>query len=241
VLTSRLAPGEHIRVLKLVSVLAIGLGSAYVAYAQASPYTFYACLRGTGALVKVSITGAPTCRAGQTLATWNQVGPPGPGGPGRADRSRRADGPHRSRGPAGISTATLGFTTAPVGLLDGGGFGEVLSKPLPAGSWAIGAADCPPPRGPLGEWTASWSSTGVAPDHVHAPALRRRRSGVLPTEHFERPVDGERWHPAGIGRVGIRDPRIPAAQQVGAVVQGVAGGHLPAVPRPGIWRVVTFQ
>ena len=65
----------------------------------------------------------------------------------------------------------------------------------------------------------SSSSVGVSGDHVHAAPKPRRRSRVLPTEHFERPVDGERWHPAGIGRVGIGDPCIPAAQQVRAVVQ----------------------
>src|SRR5262245_35467758 len=88
-----------------------------------------------------------------------------------------------------------------------------------------------------GERTAIWSSTGVAGDHVYAAPKPRRRSRVLPTEHFERPVDGKRWHPAGVGCVGIGEPRIPAAQEVRAIVQAVASGHLPAgeVERPRRW------
>src|SRR5205085_6460283 len=81
---------------------------------------------------------------------------------------------------------------------------------------------------PPGERTAIWSSAGVAGDYVYASPKPRRRSGVLPTEHFEGPVDGKRWHPAGVGCVGIGDPRITAAQQVRAVVQALAGGHFPA-------------
>src|SRR5436853_7084403 len=64
---------------------------------------------------------------------------------------------------------------------------------------------------PVGEWTSTWSRAGIAVDHLDAAPKLRRRSGVLPTELLERPVDGECGHPAGIGRVGIGDPRLPAA------------------------------
>jgi hypothetical protein len=56
-----------------------------------------------------------------------------------------------------------------------------------------------------------WSRGGIAGDHVHAASELRRRSRILPTELFECPVDGEGWRPAGIGRLGISDPRVPTA------------------------------
>lgn len=63
-------------------------------------------------------------------------------------------------------------------------------------------------------WRTPRSSAGVADDHVHASPKHRRRSGFEPAEYFEDPVDRERGHPPGVGRVGIGEPRISEAQQL---------------------------
>jgi Collagen triple helix repeat (20 copies) len=104
-LTSWLAPRRRLVALASVSVLALGLGSAYVAFA-ANPVTFSACLSSGGALTMVSITTTPTCSAGQTLVTWNQVGPTGPVGATGPQGPTGATGPQGPSGPAGPTGAT---------------------------------------------------------------------------------------------------------------------------------------
>jgi hypothetical protein len=152
-LLSRLVPHGRLGALTLVSVLAFGLGSVVIAYA-ASPYTFYACLSG-GALTMVNITSAPKCSSGQTLVTWNQVGPTGPtgatgpAGPTGATGPQGptgatgltgatgATGPSGPTGPAGVSSATFAFAQSPLQFAANNAFVKVASKTLAAGNWVV--------------------------------------------------------------------------------------------------------
>src|SRR6266704_2139654 len=91
---SRPARRRHVVVLTAFFILAIGLGTVFVAFA-ADQSTFFACLNKGGVLTHVSITGASTCSPGETLVSWNQVGPPGPTG------ATGATGPSGPTGPSG--------------------------------------------------------------------------------------------------------------------------------------------
>src|SRR5260221_3136181 len=71
------------RRLVVVSLLAILATSsiALASFASASgPTTFLACL-GNGSFYNVTLNGTPTCRRGDTLVTWDQIGPASPAGP----------------------------------------------------------------------------------------------------------------------------------------------------------------
>jgi hypothetical protein len=170
-LNSWLAKRGRIGLPALALVVAIGAGSAYITYAAIAPYTFYACLSGTGALTQVSITSAPHCSTGQTAVSWNQVGPTGPTGPTGATGPQGptgatgltgatgpagatgptgatgpagptgatgATGPSGPSGPAGVSNVTFAFAIQPGAVLPNNNvFLKIVSKILPAGSWAI--------------------------------------------------------------------------------------------------------
>lgn len=91
-----------------VIALAFTAGSIFTALGSTTPDTYSACaaapstrlpssLSGTlatGTLYNVTVNGTPQCKSGDTLITWNQVGPTG------------ATGPTGDTGPSGSTGAT---------------------------------------------------------------------------------------------------------------------------------------
>jgi hypothetical protein len=101
----------------------------------------------SGMLRVIDAEAGAKCAKNEKSLIFNQTGPQGPVGPqgpagpqgepgpvGPAGPAGPA-GPQGEPGPAGVSTATFAFTTAPVIIKEN--MTKVLSKNLPAGSWAL--------------------------------------------------------------------------------------------------------
>ncbi len=83
----------------LVVGAALTISSAMLVSAD-SPVTYYAC-NAKGTLYKVS-TQQPTCRQGDALMSWNQMGPMGPVGPQGPKGDTGAAGPQGIEGEPGL-------------------------------------------------------------------------------------------------------------------------------------------
>lgn len=110
------------------------------------------CYKKSGGTLRLIDRSVTYCAKDETLVSWNQSGPAGPQGPqgpagpqglqgeqGPAGPAGPA-GPQGEAGPAGtpgVSAATFAFTTS--GVRINGALTQVLSKTLPAGSWAVTA------------------------------------------------------------------------------------------------------
>src|SRR5437588_4525388 len=87
----------------LVAALAFAAGFALEAHAT-TPVAYTGCLNSaTGALYAVTTAGTPLrpCFAGDTIVSWNQLGPTGPQGPQGAAGPRGPAGPTGGMGAAG--------------------------------------------------------------------------------------------------------------------------------------------
>lgn len=160
------------------------------------------------------------CRSYETLLFWNQTGPRGPTGPQGAQGDTGAAGPQGPtgergpQGPAGPTGAT--GATGPAGIsratFAGGGLvnikelAQVISKNLPAGSWAIAAtANMTVARGRF------------ANGEITQTSYCELRSGAV--------VIG-----------GATDRRSLFSDQVGAATLSMNGGtHLPAGGEVSVW------
>src|SRR5262249_38322008 len=133
-------------------VASVGVGYAAIPSADG---VIHACYNGksnpVGMLRVIDAEAGAQCAKSEKLLSFNQTGPQGPAGPtgpqGPAGLQGEpgpvgptgpagATGPQGEPGPAGNSTATFAFTTQKVDL-DPEALTKVLSKNLPAGSWAI--------------------------------------------------------------------------------------------------------
>ncbi len=88
----------------LVTLGVFGLGSVANVLAD-NPVTYYACTTSQGSLYDVGTT-RPTCRNGDTVIYWNQVGPAGPQGPQGLTGATGLQGPTGATGPQGLTGAT---------------------------------------------------------------------------------------------------------------------------------------
>jgi hypothetical protein len=132
-------------------VASVGVGYAAIPGAGG---VIHACyndkLNPSGMLRVIDAEAGMKCAKNEKLLVFNQTGPQGPvgpqgsagpagpqGEPGPAGPAgpQGEPGPVGPAGPAGISTATFAFTTAPVIIREN--MTKVLSKNLPAGSWAL--------------------------------------------------------------------------------------------------------
>jgi hypothetical protein len=137
-------------------VLVVLLASVGVGYAAIpSPNgVIHACYNASsnpaGALRVIDAEAGAKCSKNEKSLIFNQTGPQGPAGPAGSQGPagptgsqgpagptgpQGPAGPQGEPGPAGISTATFVFTTQEIVL--GENMTRVLSKNLPAGSWAI--------------------------------------------------------------------------------------------------------
>ena len=147
-----------------IIALAFTAGSILTALGSPTPVTYSACAKKplgflppflssatlNGGLYSVTSNGTPTCAPGDTLVSWNQVGPTGPQGP------TGATGPTGPTGATGLTGATGGSgatgATGPQGpagathayVNTGSGISlssftdtTVTSVDVPAGSYAI--------------------------------------------------------------------------------------------------------
>jgi hypothetical protein len=132
-----------------VALLAtVGVGYAAI---PSSDGVIHACYNAgsnpSGQLRVIDAEAGAKCGKNEKPLDFNQTGSQGPEGPagptgpqGPAGQTGSQgpigpQGPQGPAGPAGISTATFAFTTAFVALPET--FTKVVSKNLPAGSWAI--------------------------------------------------------------------------------------------------------
>jgi hypothetical protein len=141
----------------VLAVLVASVGVGYAAIPSANG-VISACYNSksnpVGMLRVIDAEAGATCAKNEKLLTFNQTGPVGPAGPvgpvgpegpagpqgeqglvGPAGPAGPA-GPQGEPGPAGNSTATFA-TIGGVFLNLNGTFTKVLSKNLPAGSWAV--------------------------------------------------------------------------------------------------------
>lgn len=148
------------RMLRIGTALVLAMvasGAAAIRATGGGTNTIYACQLGSG-LIKV-VDGPASCNPqSETLLQWNIVGPQGPvgpvgpagpiglqgatgpagsqGAPGSAG-PQGVPGPAGPQGPSGVSLATFGSGSGPVG--SGGVYTLIASKLLPEGNWAIQA------------------------------------------------------------------------------------------------------
>jgi len=134
-------------------VLLASAGAAYAAIPSADG-VIHACYNAnsnpSGQLRVIDAEAGAKCAKNEKPLNFNQTGPQGPQGPagpagpagpqgetGPAGPAGPAgpQGPQGEPGPAGISTAMFVFTTAPINISEN--MTKVLSKSLPAGSWAL--------------------------------------------------------------------------------------------------------
>ena len=130
----------------LVTLLAsVGVGYAAIPSADG---VIHACYNDksnpVGMLRVIDAEAGAKCAKNEKSLTFNQTGPQGPAGPAGPQGPAGPAGPQGPAGPAGpqgepgtagLSTATFAFTTAPVNISEN--MAKVLSKNLPAGSWAL--------------------------------------------------------------------------------------------------------
>jgi hypothetical protein len=92
---SRFVSGMVRHAVALVGVIALVVGTAWVAWAD-DPIVFRACLSDKGTLYNISLTSVPRCKDGDTQVTWNQQGPQGLPGP------QGEQGPQGAQGEPGL-------------------------------------------------------------------------------------------------------------------------------------------
>lgn len=136
----------------LVALLAsVGVGYAAIPSADGVIHACYNANSNPSGMLRVIDTEAGAkCAKNEKPLNFNQTGPQGPQGPQGLTGPQGPQGPVGPTGPqgpqgpagpqgepgtAGLSTATFVFTTAPVNIDDN--MTKILSKNLPAGSWAL--------------------------------------------------------------------------------------------------------
>jgi hypothetical protein len=135
----------------VLATAALAIGATAYASIPDSGGVIHGCyLKGVGTLRVIDSPSQKCFTAIETPIQWNQTGPQGPPGPQGARGSTGSAGPVGGPGPkgdtgpqgnaGGASTATFSFTTQPTELQpEDAGFTDVLSRDLPAGSWAVSA------------------------------------------------------------------------------------------------------
>jgi len=143
-------PRSDLWVRVLLWTVGFGLGVGVVAAQAQTGNVIYACVNSKSGKVTIVAAGS-TCKAGETLVTWNIVGPAGPPGPagpsgpagpagppGLAGAAGPA-GPQGPEGPMGPSNAYVAFAASVS--LDGPGITvTVLTKDVPAGNYVVSAS-----------------------------------------------------------------------------------------------------
>ena len=103
-----------------IIALAFTAGSVFTALGSPTPPTYSACAKRplgflppflssatlNGGLYSVTTNGTPTCAAGDTVISWNQLGPTGPQGPTGATGPTGPTGSTGATGATGLTGAT---------------------------------------------------------------------------------------------------------------------------------------
>jgi hypothetical protein len=187
-------PTSALSAAALVTVVSLALPGTSTAQQPPTPDVIRACVQQTTGIVRLVGTG-DSCRATETLVTWNVEGIQGPAGPQGPQGPQGIAGPQGPQGPQGEAGPQ-----GPKG--EPGPRGEI--GPVgPAG--AQGAPGTTGPVGPQGP------ADPAAPESIDPDDIRDQDSAIASVQHVFVVVDGQTFPVSRLSRVGVQ---IAIAEQI---------------------------